>query len=127
MRVRYDSEYAASMVQGKWKAKANLEVIREGREALASARAAGLAVEFRHVKGHSGHKWNDRADELADEGAQSGPGGTDRSTKEWEQDGEDALRVIRTAGHGTRGVLQHCAKVRRPRSQPMATSQPPLT
>ena len=23
---------------------------------------------LRHVKGHSGHKWNDRADALADEG-----------------------------------------------------------
>ena len=35
---------------------------------LAAARAAGHAVRFVHVKGHAGHKWNERADALATEG-----------------------------------------------------------
>jgi hypothetical protein len=32
VRIRYDSEYAANMVQGKWKCKKNGQLIREARQ-----------------------------------------------------------------------------------------------
>ena len=31
VRIRYDSEYAANMVQGKWKCKKNGQLIQEAR------------------------------------------------------------------------------------------------
>ena len=66
--IRYDSQYAAFQTQSKWKAKSNKVLILAARGTLKDA-AHALSVGFLHVKGHSGDKWNDRADELAAEGA----------------------------------------------------------
>jgi ribonuclease HI len=65
----YDSEYAAKITQGIFKAHKN--VILAGRcqqlfRAESTRRVGGVA--FAHVKGHSGDKWNDRADELVQRG-----------------------------------------------------------
>ena len=35
-----------------------------------------MNIKWRHVKGHSGDKWNDRADALAKEGIQKEEAGT---------------------------------------------------
>ncbi|CAM9484799.1 unnamed protein product, partial [Ectocarpus fasciculatus] len=76
--VRYDSDYAAKSVMGVYNGKKNVELIGQVRQVYADAQAAlqsmrrscgaGTAnngIKFSHVKGHSGHRWNERADELA--------------------------------------------------------------
>ena len=68
--IRVDSQYAACMTRGEWKAKVNRKLVAQCREALGRAEGKGCEVGWRHVKGHSGDKWNDRADELADLGAE---------------------------------------------------------
>ena len=69
--IRYDSEYAANMTRGKWKPKKgrNEKLINAAKKTLELAEMT-MAVRWKHVKGHSGDKWNDRADELADRGAE---------------------------------------------------------
>ena len=63
-----DSEYAASMVQGKWKQKKNKELIERVRKEYVEV-TGQIHISWEWVKGHSNNKWNDRADELADQGA----------------------------------------------------------
>ena len=55
-----DSQLAINVLSGKWQARANLDLVEPGI-ALVNNRS----VEWRWVKGHSGEKWNDRADRLA--------------------------------------------------------------
>ena len=75
--VRYDSEYAAHMICGDWTAKVNRQLVEQGRRALSRAKGAGCEVGWKHVKGHSGDRWNDRADALAGAGVHSPAGGED--------------------------------------------------
>ena len=62
--IRYDSKYAAGMARGLWRPKSNKELVQRVRKAVQDATCT---IWWKHVKGHSGDKWNDRADELADE------------------------------------------------------------
>ena len=67
--MRYDSRYAALVGTGVWKAKSNKTlagVVRAEWKKTHDAKRGRLYL--RHVKAHSGHKWNDLADALADEG-----------------------------------------------------------
>ena len=57
------------MTQGKWRPKENLDLVHKAQELLAQVRATRREVRFLHVKGHSNHRWNDRADQLANRGA----------------------------------------------------------
>ena len=68
--MRYDSKYCAMLACGTWRARKNKKLAAVAREEWRELRAAlkGL-LWLKHVKGHSGHKWNDRADALADAGA----------------------------------------------------------
>lgn len=75
--ICYDSEYASNQAQGIHKAHKNVMLSQRSRMLLAEARRR-RPVRFLHVKGHSGHKWNDAADALANKGAtgaRSMPGG----------------------------------------------------
>ena len=74
--ICYDSEYAAMQTQGLWRPKKNQALVQRAQAALAEARRS-REVRFLHIKGHSGHVWNDKADELANRGAagQSSGGG----------------------------------------------------
>jgi ribonuclease H-related protein len=65
--IRYDSKYAAAHARGQCRIKKNVAEVRRLREEVARARKC-ISLEWLHVKGHSGDKWNDRADELADLG-----------------------------------------------------------
>jgi hypothetical protein len=65
---RTQSTLRIKRTQGKWTAKKNKALVAEARRALAEA-SRSLPVRWQHVKGHSGNEWNDRADELAKEGA----------------------------------------------------------
>ena len=84
--IRYDSEYAAHMTRGDWQARVNKLLIEQSRRALERAGKAGCEVGWKHVKGHSGDRWNDRADVLADAGVRAPPGG-EEVTPEGEVEG----------------------------------------
>mmetsp|Transcript_7753 Transcript_7753/g.8895 ORF Transcript_7753/g.8895 Transcript_7753/m.8895 type:complete len:338 (+) Transcript_7753:3-1016(+) len=67
--VRYDSKYAADAVQGLHKkVRKNHALIKNVREIMDQVKGKGITIQFLHVKGHSGDRWNDRADLLARKG-----------------------------------------------------------
>ena len=67
--VVYDSEYAANICQGKWKAHKNVNLARECKTIHGRVKQQRRGrISFLHVKGHSGDKWNDRADSLVQRG-----------------------------------------------------------
>lgn len=74
--IRYDSEYAAKSVLGIFNGKKNVEMIEKIRSIYRQVKSV-INVSFLHVKGHSGHIYNDRVDKLANRGATmtSGMGG----------------------------------------------------
>lgn len=67
--MRYDSVYAAMIATGVWRAKKHKEMAAAARQAWATLmkRTRGR-LWLKHVKGHSGHTWNDVADRLAEQG-----------------------------------------------------------
>jgi ribonuclease HI len=62
--ICHDYEGAAKWATGEWKAKQALS-----REYAAFVKECGIAVTWRKVRGHTGERWNERADELARQGA----------------------------------------------------------
>ena len=68
--IRYDSKYAANHARGRCRVRRNAAEVAALRGAVRAARGV-VSLGWKHVKGHSGDKWNDRADELADLGAQA--------------------------------------------------------
>ena len=67
--IRYDSKYAAMITTSVWRARKHKKLAAVARDEWQRARTALKGrLWLKHVKGHSGHRWNDRADELADKG-----------------------------------------------------------
>lgn len=62
--VYYDYLGVEKWATGKW--KANLDLTKRYGEFMQNC---GLKIEWRKVKSHSNNRWNDRADELARDGA----------------------------------------------------------
>ena len=59
------------MTLGEWRPKVNVKLIATPAKAqLESVRGRGVKVWWKHVKGHSGDKGNDRANALADLGVE---------------------------------------------------------
>ena len=67
-RICYDSEYAAKQAQGLHQAHKNIMLSQKSRDLLRKVKQK-RSVRFVHVKGHSGHRWNDAADAAANRGA----------------------------------------------------------
>lgn len=65
-----DSNYALNMAFGNWKPSTNKRMINEIR--LHAARIGNrIRIHHAHIRAHSGFKWNEVADELANQGARS--------------------------------------------------------
>jgi len=56
-----DSKYCINMLITGWKAKANQKLIADTKDLVNTF----CNLKFHYVKGHSGDKWNERADVLA--------------------------------------------------------------
>ena len=80
--VRTDSEYAMACATGRISPGENAQLASYLRAAWRHL-ASRHEVTWRHVKGHSGHKWNDYVDKQADLGRS---GARDCGAPEW-QDG----------------------------------------
>jgi ribonuclease HI len=63
--IMYDSEYASKSIQGIFNGDKNKALILKCRDKLSDV--GKTRVKFKHVKGHSGDKFNDMADKLAGE------------------------------------------------------------
>ena len=62
-----DSKYAAETASGEWNGPKNRQLASHV-QALYKDVNKSRRVGFEHVKGHSDHPWNDRADKLANRG-----------------------------------------------------------
>ena len=62
--IRADSMYALRITDGAWSAKANKKLAYLSQE-LWKEVAQVVDLHNAHVKAHSGHRWNERADHLA--------------------------------------------------------------
>ena len=62
--IRADSTYAGNLASGRWKAKANRELVAHV-QALWTEVSEIRPLSWSHVKAHRGHRWNERADHLA--------------------------------------------------------------
>ena len=116
--IRYDSTYAANMTQGRWKPKRNKKLIRQCQEALDRAERQGCTVGWRHVKGHSGDRWNDRADRLADQGLHAPPGG--EAVIQGQDEPRPGQRNSATAAQGPRPIFRAKGGPAGPRVEPEA-------
>ena len=61
--IKTDSQYAGNQATGKWKAKANRQLVAHVQE-LWNEVSELRELSWEHVKAHSGHRWNERADHL---------------------------------------------------------------
>ena len=67
--IRYDSKYAAMITSSVWRARKHKQLAAVARAEWQRARTALRGkLWLKHVKGHSGQQWNDRADALANAG-----------------------------------------------------------
>jgi ribonuclease HI len=100
--IYYDSKYAANITDGTYNAKKNQRLAKQARRLHADV-CAQRKLSFVHVKGHSGHRWNDKADELANRGGT----GAHTSVGRWGAAGKTGKtgETGETGKAGTVGVL----------------------
>jgi len=58
-RIYSDSQLTVNIFNRAWRGRANLDLVRTGCALLASG-----DCHLEWIKGHDGHRWNDRADAL---------------------------------------------------------------
>ena len=62
--IQTDSQYAGNLACGAWKASANKALVQHVQRLWDEV--TGLRpIEWKHVRAHRGHRWNERADHLA--------------------------------------------------------------
>ena len=59
-----DSTYAGNIANGKWKAKANIQLAKLTQNLWKEVEFSNK-LSWKHVRAHRGHRWNERADHLA--------------------------------------------------------------
>ena len=69
--VYSDSQWAVSVLNRRFKARLNLDIIEKIRKHMAKIRK----IEFIWIKGHAGDRWNERANFLARKAARSSKAG----------------------------------------------------
>ena len=94
-----DNLWAADVTVGACAGQAHRGLIRRARVALKLAAAAGARIKWGWTKGHSDHKWNDIADELAETGRR--------------EVGEEAASTAQSRDEGPRRRSQKRAQVLR--------------
>ena len=60
----------SEVATGAWCPRRSKALVARNRSALAKLESSGVRVRFRHVRAHTGHGMNERADALAKQGAQ---------------------------------------------------------
>lgn len=65
LTVISDSMYCVGCASLGWKRKKNVKLWEEFDKQFERVKQLCPSIEFKHVKGHSGDKWNERADKLA--------------------------------------------------------------
>ena len=70
LSILSDSQLAICTTTGAWASRKHKALVARNRKALAQLRADGADVRIQHVRAHTGHGMNERADELAAQGAQ---------------------------------------------------------
>lgn len=65
LTVLSDSMYCIGCISLNWKRKKNIKLWEEFDNQLERVKQLCPKIEFKHVKGHSGNKWNELADKLA--------------------------------------------------------------
>ena len=104
--ICYDSEWAANMIQGKWKAREKdvKPIVGWAQRLLVKVRET-REVRFVHVRGHSSDEGNDRADALVQWGKKSRAYARLRERKEGEQEDIDIIKEGHIASDGAYGRL----------------------
>ena len=59
-----DSQYAGNLATGNWRAKANKTLVKSVQD-LWRETSSLRNLTWNHVRAHRGHRWNERADHLA--------------------------------------------------------------
>lgn len=62
--IRADSMYALRITDGSWKAKENKILASRAQNMWKEAKKIS-EIDSAHVRAHSGHRWNERADHIA--------------------------------------------------------------
>ena len=71
VRILPDSMMAICTTTGAWKSPRHRTLVSRNVGMLATLRTRGVRVQFSHIRAHRGHTMNERADSLADLGAQT--------------------------------------------------------
>jgi len=122
IEIRYDSTYAKKMTTGEWEAKTNKLLISAAQELLRTVEKQHI-VRFRHVKGHSGEWWNERADRLADVGRGMGNRSLEQIRREAEQAEQAEPEEVQETPKAFKIKMARLIPVRKPRAS--AAPQPP--
>ena len=67
--IRTDSNYAGNIVEGNWKAKSNKKIAKLSQQLWREVKTI-QKLSWKHIRAHTGHRWNERADHLAIRAAQ---------------------------------------------------------
>ncbi len=62
--INTDSQYAGNLSTGNWKAKANKKLVKSVQNLWLEVSEL-RSISWNHVRAHRGHRWNERADHLA--------------------------------------------------------------